>query len=824
MTRRSKRGSESIEKKRAVRPATGNNQKSLAGEQGERRSAKALPSWLLVVVVVFVVLAATVLGNRFMARQPIAAQLQPTVSAVPQPTSTSARMAATYVGREVCGQCHMSEVRSWETSHHAQAMQLATESTVHGDFNDVRFVYGDVATTFTRKDGKFMVRTDGPDGALQDYEAKFTFGVSPLEQYLLELPGGRLQALTIAWDSRPKADGGQRWFHLHPNETIKVGDPLHWTGLQQNWNFECAECHSTNLRRNYDPVSGAYKTSYSEINVSCESCHGPGSLHASWARKDAGWQSLDATKGLAVSLDERRDVSWTLDPTTGNSARSAARRTTHEIETCAHCHSRRGPIWADVPPGAPIGDAYRVALLDDSLYFPDGQIRDEVYEYGSFLQSRMFHAGVTCSDCHEPHSLKLRAPGNRVCVQCHAPQRYDVAAHHRHAPDSAGAQCVSCHMPTHTYMVVDPRRDHSMRIPRPDLSVALGTPNACNGCHADQSPQWAADRVKSWYGVLNLGFQHFAEVLQAGTLGAPGAREQLLALANDAANPGIARASAVGRLDRVANSAQRESLRGLLRDADPLVRRAATEAYAGAPRNVRLDVLPLLDDPIRDVRLQATETLATLPAQSLSEEERGRRDKGIEEYIASQRSNADRPEAHHNIGLIAMELGRAGEAETEFKKALELGPNFVPAAVTLADLYRSLGRDAEAEPVLRTLLARVPSAAAAHYSLGLWLVRAGRHEDALAEFKQAAKLAPESAHFGYVYAVSVASAGDRAQAVEILRDVLRRHAYDRESLYAAASFARDLGHQEEAVGYATRLAQLEPDDPNIQSFLSQIKR
>jgi len=222
---------------------------------------------------------------------------------------------------------------SWETSHHAQAMKYATESTVHGDFNDAHYVYGDVATTFYRKDSKFMVRTDGPDGALQDYEAKFTFGVSPLEQYLLELPGGRLQALTIAWDSRPKADGAQQWFHLHPNETIKAGDPLHWTGLQQNWNFECAECHSTNLRRNYDPVSGAYKTSYSEINVSCESCHGPGSLHASWARKDAGWQSLDATKGLAVSLDERRDVSWTLDPTTGNGARSAPRRTTYQSTT-----------------------------------------------------------------------------------------------------------------------------------------------------------------------------------------------------------------------------------------------------------------------------------------------------------------------------------------------------------------------------------------------------------------------------------------------------------------------------------------------------------
>jgi hypothetical protein len=376
-------------------------------DQAESRRG-AFPARVLIAIVGVIVLAVAIVGNLFMVSRPIVTQLRPTTSAA-QPTSMSDTKVASYVGRETCGQCHATEVKAWASSHHAHAMLHATEETVHGDFKDAHFTNGDVTTTFYRKDGKFMVRTDGPDGALQDYEAKFTFGVAPLEQYLLELPGGRLQALTVAWDSRPQAAGGQRWFSLHPDETIKAGDPLHWTGLQQNWNFECAECHSTNLRRNYDPVAGTYRTSYSEINVACESCHGPGSLHSVWARKESGWRDLEVTKGLAISLDERRDVSWALDSKTGNSVRSTPRQTTREIETCAHCHSRRGPIWADVALGAPIGDTDRVALLDDNLYFPDGQLRDEVYEYGSFLQSRMFHAGVTCSDCHEPHGLQLRA-------------------------------------------------------------------------------------------------------------------------------------------------------------------------------------------------------------------------------------------------------------------------------------------------------------------------------------------------------------------------------------------------------------------------------
>ena len=295
---------------------------------------------------------------------------------------------------------------------------------------------------------------------------RFAFGVAPLQQYLLELPGGRLQALSIAWDSRPKEEGGQRWFHLYPDETIVHGDPLHWTGLQQNWNFMCAECHSTNLQRGYDPATNSYKTTFSEINVACETCHGPGSRHVAWAKHEPGWEAFDR-KGLALLLDERRDITWTFDPATGNSKRSAPRTTTKEIETCALCHSRRGPIWAKIEAGAPIGDSHRVTALDEGLYFPDGQIRDEVYEYGSFLQSKMFHEGVTCSDCHDPHSLKLRAEGSGVCLQCHGAEKFATPVHHHHEAASKGAECLSCHMPERTYMVVDQRRDHSFRIPRP---------------------------------------------------------------------------------------------------------------------------------------------------------------------------------------------------------------------------------------------------------------------------------------------------------------------------------------------------------------------
>ena len=730
---------------------------------------------------------------------------------------------AHFVGSAACGTCHTSETQAWKGSHHAHAMLEANADNVQGDFHERQVTFAGVTTTFSQRDGKYSVNTDGPDGQLQDYEVKFTFGFTPLQQYLVELPGGRLQSLPIAWNTRPRDEDGQRWFHLYPGQELRAGDPLHWTGLQQNWNFMCAECHVTNFARNYDADLKTYTSTFSELNVTCESCHGPGSQHLAWAEKKQGWEDL-ANKGLDITFNERKDVTWSLDQASGNSLRNKPRDSAHEIETCAHCHARRGPIASKVQIGKPLGDAYHVSLLDEDLYFSDGQIKEEVYEYGSFLQSRMNHAGVTCSDCHDPHTSKLRAEGNGVCLQCHAQEKYEATAHTHHAPQSAGTQCAACHMPERTYMVVDNRRDHSLRIPRPDLSVALDTPNACNICHKDKSAQWAADEVKAWFPHANQGFQHYAELFHEGTLGAPGAREKLIAFANDLDQPGIARASALARLDRISSRAMLDQLRARLGDADPLVRRATVEAFASVPETARQDLISMLDDPVLDVRLEAVRQLAGMPRQALDATAQQKLDRGIEEYIASQKSNSDRPEAHHNLALLYLSLHRIEEAETEFRAALDLDPAFVPAVVTLADLYRGTRRDADGEKVLRAFLQREPDAAAVRHALGLLLVRNGRKTEGLDEFKKAAEAAPDNARFAYVYAVALSDSGKRQEAMQVLQNALARHPYNRESLYAMATFLRDAGDRDGAMSYAKRLTALEPDDPGVADFLRSLAR
>jgi hypothetical protein len=350
----------------------------------------------------------------------------------PGPSDKTARtaepiIAAAYVGAETCKGCHEAAYEAWRGSHHALAMQHASGQTVLGNFNDAKFSYGGVTSTFFKRGEKFFVNTDGPDGKLREYEIKFTFGVTPLQQYLIEFPDGRLQALSIAWDARPKSQGGQRWFHLYPKERVTYDDELHWTRPAQNWNFMCADCHSTELRKNYDPATDRFKTQWAEISVGCEACHGPGSRHLEWAATQSpplkkggkgGFESIpeiplippfpkggkvprsDPTKGLTVSLDERRGITWNHDAATGNAARSQARATEREIEVCAQCHARRGQFAEGYAPGKTFLDYYRPALLMSSLYYADGQQRDEVYVWGSFLQSKMYASGVTCSDCH----------------------------------------------------------------------------------------------------------------------------------------------------------------------------------------------------------------------------------------------------------------------------------------------------------------------------------------------------------------------------------------------------------------------------------------
>jgi predicted CXXCH cytochrome family protein len=720
-----------------------------------------------------------------------------------------------FAGSAVCVACHSAEAATWRGSHHDLAMAEASDASVLGDFGGATFSHAGVTSRFFKRGGKFFVHTDGPDGKLADFEIRYVFGVYPLQQYLIAFADGRMQALGLAWDSRPKDYGGQRWFHLYPDQTPKPGDPLHWTGIDQTWNFQCAECHSTDLRKNYDAATNTYATTWAEIDVACEACHGPGSAHAAWAKGDK-----KGPNGLTVQFDEREGVHWVIDPATGSARRSMPPKSAKELETCGVCHSRSAKIAEPWRPGQSLLQSHVPSLLQAGLFEADGKSLDEVYNYAPFRQSKMFAAGVFCSDCHDPHSLKLRAEGDAVCLQCHDGERFAAVSHHHHKDGSAGARCIACHMPAKTYMQVDPRHDHAFRIPRPDESVRFGTSNACTDCHADKDAAWAAAAVERWFGPQRKGFQNWTETFDAARARKPEAWALLLKLAGGVDTPAIARATA---LDSLAAFPSREALaaaqRGLA-DIDPLVRLGALRALRPYPAaNLWPLAGSLLADPVLAVRLEAASLLADVPQDRLTAAEKTRLSAAVNEYIAAQRLNADRPEHRINLGSLYLRLARYADAEAEFQAARRLDPAFAPAPVSLAELYSRQGRDSDGERILRAALTRLPDNADVHHALGLNLVRQRRSADALLALASAAALDPANARYAYVYAVALNSAGRSDEAIRTLETSHARHTTDRDTLLALATMSRDAGRRDAAIEWARRLVAI---DPSARPLLDQL--
>lgn len=667
-----------------------------------------------------------------------------------------------YAGSQVCAACHVEAYSDWKSSQHHSALQKASPSIALGDFKNISFQYGGVTSRFFRKNDQLMVETDGPEGKLEPYKVAYTIGDYPLQQYLLEYDDGRLQALGVAWDSRSESEGGQRWFHLYPDDQVDYKSPLHWTQPSQNSNRMCIECHTTAYQKGYQAENNAYNSQWLEAGVGCERCHGPAKGHVEWAQKPDGRKG----KGLIVDISDANRWHW---PEEQSIASAVDKKPQKQIEVCAQCHSRREGITAEPQARKPLTENYQPELLRNGLYHSDGQINDEVFVYGSFAQSKMFRAGVTCTNCHNPHSNKLKAPPDQLCAQCHNPQAFDTPKHTFHKAASAGSACVSCHMPEKTYMVVDPRRDHSFKIPRPDLSEKLDTPNACNQCHDNQSSRWASAALDQWLGKQWREHPEFASTFHQARTGSRAASEPLLAIAaNDDYAP-IVRATAYSEM---ANYLSRSALPVIgegLNDHDPLIRSSAVSTLASAPPQSQLQILlPLMEDPSKVVRLEVIRVIAAIPEDWFTPAQRDRRQQLIEEYIAVQRLHADTAAGRINLGQFYLKLGRITEATQQFKKAIVIEPLFEQAYLQLASAYHRMNRHKEERDTLQKGLEKNPLSASLYHSMGLYLVRQKQREASIVYLQKATDLMPGNPRFIYIYGVALHSTGNSHKAIKVL--------------------------------------------------------
>lgn len=715
---------------------------------------------------------------------------------------------STFVGNGDCASCHASQVQDWTGSHHDLAMQEASEKTVLGDFDNATFVYEGVTTSFYRKGDEYWVKTDNENGELQDYRVAYVFGVYPLQQLLLPIEKGRLNALSIAWDARNVSEGGQRWYQIYEGqEPVTAESPLHWTGIYHNWNSRCAECHSTNVVKGYDGARRQYTTTYDQIDVGCEACHGPGSRHVELANAGKIDRSQSSAEmGLALSLAARGQ--WRRAPGDDIAQRVTPLTDQTQVDNCGRCHSRRATL-GDYNYGQSLLNTHRLSTLESPLYWHDGQILDEVYVYGSFMQSKMAQAGVVCSNCHNPHSNELVAEGNAVCTQCHTPETYDAPAHHRHSVTSAGSACVECHMPSQVYMGVDARRDHSMRIPRPDISLSIGSPNACTQCHEDKSDAWAYDALQTWGVNGRFTDLSLAKARQSADRGDMRALPTLESVVADTSQSDLMRASIIEQLGNLGSRQLPNAAAMLLRSDSPVLRASAVRALRGVePVQRYLMLRPFIRDHSLSVRMEVAQLLAGIPASELRAQDIADLEPLFEEYLAVQSDHLDMPSVQLQLANFWIDRGDSTKATAALEEALRLNSQLEPAIVNLVDILRRDGKNEEASALLSRSIERIPESGSLWFSQGLHLIRLGHTTEGLVSLKRAAELENEGSRHRYVYAIALNDTGSESEAMSVLERLNASLPGQPDVLNALLSFARDSGDRQRYERYRAQLVAL----------------
>jgi len=735
-------------------------------------------------------------------------------------SKAQAEVGAQFVGRNACIECHKKENDLWLGSHHDLAMDVANDTNVLGDFNNHEFRHKGKIHRMFRKDGEFYVNTEGPGGEFGDFQVTHTFGYTPLQQYLVPFEGGRLQCLPIAWDTERG-----KWFHLgdtvYAGQDIRPDNWLYWTNQAQNWNGMCADCHSTNLKKNYDPETRTFNTTWSEIDVSCEACHGPASDHIIWANLPEGSRPADVNTGLIVRT---RDLD-----------------NKELLNVCARCHSRRSITGDYDNDNSDLLNYMIPQLITQPIYHADGQILDEDYEYGSFTQSKMFEKLVRCSDCHDSHSVKTKEPDNKLCLQCHRPDIYDTPRHHFHKPDpgtgkerlinrgepryveGTGAQCVNCHMVGRYYMGNDYRRDHSFRIPSPAMTISIGTPNACNDCHKDKTAAWSQSYMKKWYGEKTP--LHYGEIFAAAQKGDKSVIPDLILYAGNELFPLMVRATAVHFLGNLNTGESKLAVEKALSDPASLVRHTAIMSFnaTDAVTYERL-LMPLLNDPVRAIRAEAGIRLSEVPENQLSEPARKARKSALEEYRDINLYTSDFPGGRYNLGIMLANAGELEKAAQSYREALKTDGQFYMAKVNLAIIYTQQKKNDEAEKLLREVLVENPEIAEINYSLALLLAETGKYDESRKFFLKAAEMLPQRPRILYNLGLLENSLGNKAAAEENLLKALSREPDNYDFLYALTTFYLEQKQNSKALPYARQLDEKFPQNPAGNQLLEAAKK
>jgi tetratricopeptide (TPR) repeat protein len=723
---------------------------------------------------------------------------------------------AAYAGSASCKNCHEEAYDLWKTSNHALAERRLAAARDEPAFQPSRtFQHGTQHTDVGFANGQYQVVALGPAKRYEPFTVERVIGHDPLRQFLVQFPGGRYQALEASYDPR-----ANEWFNVYGNEDRQPGEWGHWTGRGMNWNDMCAACHNTRVRKNYDERTDSYRTTMAEMRVGCESCHGPMKAHNQWQQQFGKSGRKDPTMPR-----------WTQKQT---------------LDNCAFCHARRNDLTGDFKPGDDFFDHMRLTIVDGSdVFYPDGQVREEGYEFSAFLGSRMHHRGVSCLECHNPHSMKTILPGNWLCIRCHIGTRPDAPAidpvahsHHKvfgydtngvlinfdlmtYKPKETretGGECVNCHMPQTVYMQRHWRHDHGFTVPDPLLTKQHGIPNACNRCHQDKDAEWSVAWVEKWYGPkMDRPARRRAQLIASARNGNATARDDLLnLLATEeipywravgagllgpwSGEPAVTAALLRGLADTNA-LVRAECVRGL----EPLVENGNSGASAAIGQR--------LEDPVRSVRVAAAWALRSTVSLS---------SRAGSELLHSLDLHADQPVGQMQKGSFAFARNEPQQGLAHFQKAVERDPNSAPIRHELAVALSVLNRSAEAVAELEAAARLDPRNAEYSYKLGLAWNEVGDTAKTIASLETAVRLDPSHAPAWYNLGLALSQAGRSEDALLALVRAESVAPADPRNPYARATILARLGRLEEARQAARRALEIQPDFAAAREFLRSL--
>ena len=663
---------------------------------------------------------------------------------------------------EDCRVCHSTIFEAWNNSHHALAHRVVTANDDLQAFKKLHdtLIEG-VKYTSTYNNSNPVLSEIRQGTKPYSYTPLFVMGMSPLRQYIIPTENGRYQANELAYDPHKK-----EWFNVFGSEHRTPGEWGQWQGRGMNWNSMCAQCHLTDFSKNYHPITDSYTSSWTEHGVGCIQCHGN-------LAKDHGKIKIAHSNDLSAWIAKRRT----------------------ESETCAPCHARNEALTGEPRAGMKYNDHFRLTLpTEASTFYPDGQMRDEDFNWTSFQTSRMGGKGlVSCMDCHDPHTNKtiLSISDNALCLQCHSAKNIRNApvinpvSHSHHLANSAGNLCVNCHMPTTTYMQRDARHDHGFIRPDPLLTKELGIPNACNRCHSDKSVEWQISATNTWYGLKMDSHQRLrTRAVHAAQKGLNHAQDDLIKLITIEEIPAWRATLVLLTRSWAYEPRVRATITPLLKDDDPLVRSAVVQVLGTQP-DLLDSLTPYLKDESRLVRVDAEWALTSrlddtskerneLNAYLLvsSDQPAGQVRLAEDFFNRGQIAEAEAPlrkailwdsnaaEAHHTLGLVLDNLNRQKEAAESLWRSAQIDSHNALFAFQAGLEFAGSGNLVSAEKALKEAVLRDPSLDRAWYNLGLLLNQTSNTAEALNALTQAEHAAPSIADYPYAIATILWQRGD----------------------------------------------------------------